>query len=238
MSLIKAILRLLLKLAVVFFLVTLGLVMVFKWVDPPTTSVMLLNYLDARLDGQKKSLNKYQWVNYKNISPYMPLAIIAAEDQTFPYHRGFDFRAMKIAFKFNQRGRSVHGASTISQQVAKNLFLWLGRSYLRKGLEAYFTFLIEALWSKQRILEVYMNIAGMGNNVYGVGAASQYFFKKPASALTAQDAALLAAVLPSPSRLKAVRPSPYVLQRQNWILTHMNLLGGLRYLNSVSALTP
>lgn len=238
MRLIKIILHLLLKAAVVFFLVTLGLVMVFKWVDPPTTSVMALNYLDARLNGQKRSLIKYQWVDYRNISPYMPLAIIAAEDQTFPYHGGFDFRAMKIAFKLNQKGRSIRGASTISQQVAKNLFLWLGRSYLRKGLEAYFTFLIEALWSKQRILEVYMNIAGMGSNVYGVGAASQYFFKKPVSTLTAQDAALLAAVLPSPSRLKAAHPSPYVFQRQNWILTHMNLLGGLRYLNSVSALSP
>ncbi|MEO7558345.1 MAG: monofunctional biosynthetic peptidoglycan transglycosylase [Gammaproteobacteria bacterium] len=238
MRLIKTILRLLLQLAVVFFLATLALVMVFKWVDPPTTSVMVINYLDARLDGQKKSLIKYQWVDYRDVSPYMPLALIAAEDQTFPFHRGFDFRAMKIAFKLNQRGRSIRGASTISQQVAKNLFLWLGRSYLRKGLEAYFTFLIETLWSKQRILEVYMNIAGMGNNVYGVGAASQYFFKKPVGMLTAQDAALLAAVLPGPSRLRAARPSPYVLQRQNWVLTHMNLLGGVRYLNNVSALVP
>ncbi|MEO5703221.1 MAG: monofunctional biosynthetic peptidoglycan transglycosylase, partial [Gammaproteobacteria bacterium] len=142
-------------------------------------------------------------------------------------------RAMKIAFQNNRAGKSIQGASTISQQVAKNLFLWLNRSYLRKGLEAYFTLLIETLWSKQRILEVYMNIAGMGNNVFGVGAASQYFFNKPASMLTPQDAALLAAVLPSPSRLKAARPSAYVRQRQQWILTHMNLLGGIRYLRNI-----
>lgn len=234
MKLLKNVQRFLFRIAVAFFLFTIALVIIFKWVDPPTTSVMTLNYLDARFaDGQKKSLIKYNWVDYNDISPYMPLAVIASEDQTFPYHNGFDFRAMKIAFKLNRAGKSIRGASTISQQVAKNLFLWLGRSYLRKGLEAYFTVLIEMLWSKQRILEVYMNTAGMGNNVFGVGAASQYFFNKPASLLSPQDAALLAAVLPSPSRLKAARPSTYVMQRQGWILSHMNLLGGIRYLKNI-----
>ncbi|MEO5573746.1 MAG: monofunctional biosynthetic peptidoglycan transglycosylase [Gammaproteobacteria bacterium] len=226
--------RLLFKIAIAFFLFTIGLVLLFKWIDPPATSVMIINYIDARFaDGQKKSLIKYQWVDYNDISPYMPLAVIAAEDQTFPFHNGFDFRAMKIAFKLNREGKSIRGASTISQQVAKNLFLWLGRSYLRKGLEAYFTLLIETLWSKQRILEVYMNIAGMGNNMFGAGAASQYFFKKPASMLSPHEAALLAAVLPSPSRLKAARPSAYLRERQRWILTHMNLLGGIGYLKNI-----
>ncbi len=225
--------RFLLKVVVLFLLFTIALVLLFKWVNPPTTSVMAINYLHARFDGQKKSIIKYQWVDYNDISPYMPLAVIASEDQTFPYHYGFDFRAMKIAYKLNQAGKSIRGGSTISQQVAKNLFLWLGRSYLRKGLEAYFTLLIETLWSKQRILEVYMNIAGMGNNVFGVGAASEYFFKKPASLLTPQESALLAAVLPSPSRLKAAYPSPYLLQRQDWVLSHMSLLGGVRYLKDI-----
>lgn len=233
MKILKAIPRFLFKLALIFFLFTVTLVLIFKWVDPPTTAVMAINYLDARFNGQKKSLIKYEWVDYNDISPYMPLAVIASEDQTFPYHNGFDFRAMKIAFKLNREGKSIQGASTISQQVAKNLFLWLGRSYLRKGLEAYFTLLIETLWSKQRILEVYINVAGMGNNVFGVGAASQYFFKKPASLLTPQEAALLAAILPSPSRLKAARPSAYVMQRQAWILSHMNLLGGIKYLKNI-----
>lgn len=176
---------------------------------------------------------RYQWTNYQDISSQLSLAVIAAEDQKFPYHHGFDLGAVRKAFEHNQEGGSLRGASTITQQVAKNLFLWPGRSYLRKGLEAYFALLIELLWTKQRILEVYVNIAQMGDNAFGAGAASRLFFDKPPSQLTPQEAALLAAVLPDPARFNVAHPSDYVLERQRWILTHMRLLGGIGYLKDI-----
>ena len=153
--------------------------------------------------------------------------MIAAEDQNFPTHRGFDVESIQKAIDAAERGRRLRGASTISQQVAKNLFLWSGRSFVRKGLEAYFTVLIELTWPKRRILEVYLNVAELGDGVFGVEAASQRFFKKPAAKLGPSEAALLAAVLPNPIRFRANRPSAYVEERRAWILQQMDQLGGV-----------
>ena len=173
------------------------------------------------------------WVDLDRISPNLPLAVVAAEDQKFPEHWGFDVEAIEKAYSLNQHGHKVRGASTISQQVAKNLYLWSGRSYFRKGLEAYFTVLIEALWPKRRILEVYLNIAEFGYGIYGAEAAAQRFFHKPASRLSRSDAAVLAAVLPNPERLSAAAPSRYVQQRREWILGQMQALGGPEMLGEI-----
>lgn len=167
----------------------------------------------------------------------MALAVIAAEDQKFPQHWGFDWQQIKSAVKENKRRTHVRGASTITQQVAKNLFLWPGRSYVRKGLEAYFTVVLELLWSKQRILEVYLNIAEFSPGVFGVAAASARYFAKSAAGLNAHDAALLAAVLPNPRRLMLSRPSSYLHSRARWIRNQMDQLGGVNYLNTLNAAT-
>jgi len=172
----------------------------------------------------------YDWTPVAQISPHLLVAVIAAEDQRFADHRGFDFEAIEKAAQHNSRGGTVRGASTISQQVAKNLFLWSGRSYVRKGLEAAVTAMIETMWSKRRILEVYVNVAEMGDGVFGAEAASRRFFRKPAASLTASEAALLAAVLPNPTDYRADAPSGYVKRRQQWILKQMRALGGEAWL--------
>ena len=164
------------------------------------------------------------WTHWERISPHAALAVIAAEDQRFFDHHGFDIDSLHDAWDTARRGGSLRGASTISQQVAKNLFLWPGRSFVRKGLEAYLTLELELLWRKRRILEVYLNVAEFGDGVFGIGAASQRFFGKPPNELNEDDAALLAAVLPSPSRLHVDRPSAYVRERQSWIRNQMGHL--------------
>ena len=191
-----------------------------RWVDPPTSAFILRERLTASHPV------RHRWVDDDRISSAMKVAVIAAEDQTFPDHLGFDFKSIDKALEERERGRRVRGASTITQQVAKNLFLWSGRSWIRKSLEAYFTALIELLWSKQRILEVYLNVAEFGPGIYGVGAASEVFFRKSAARLNASEAALLAAVLPNPKRLRASAPSRYVRSRQEWIMGQMQGLGG------------
>jgi len=181
--------------------------------------------LDARVsawrDDDAGYRHRYRWVDIGQISPHAARAVIASEDQNFTAHSGFDFEAIRKAAEHNARGRRVRGASTISQQVAKNLFLWRGRSWLRKSLEAWFTVLIEALWPKERILEVYLNIAEFGRGIYGVEAAAQAFWGKRARDLTRSEAATLAAVLPNPRRYRADAPSPYVQRRRDWILRQM-----------------
>lgn len=213
---------------------SLLLVLPWRWVPPPTSSFMVQNYVQQ--PPESREFYRYTWVPYANISPEMGLAAIAAEDQRFPVHHGFDFEAMEQAIDDYQQGGELRGASTISQQVAKNLYLWSGRSLLRKGLEAWFTALIELLWSKQRILEVYLNTAQFGTHVFGVEAASQQFFERSASELTADEAALLAAVLPGPELYQVDQPSAEVLGRQRWILQQMEQLGGTEYLKTL--LTP
>jgi monofunctional glycosyltransferase len=210
--------------------VTILAVLTLRWVDPPTTAFMLDSRLSATLDGDTKYRVRYQWVDYRNISRHAALAVIAAEDQRFPDHWGFDLKSIDDSIRQARNGKRLRGASTISQQVAKNLFLWKSQSFVRKGLEAYFTVLIETLWPKQRIIEVYLNVAEFGRGVYGVGAASRYFLGKRAAHLTASESALLAAVLPNPRRFKVNAPSSYVLTRRDWILWQMHGLGGTQYL--------
>lgn len=202
-------------------------VLVFRWVPPPASAVML------QRSWSESQAQDYRWTALEDISPHMALAVVAAEDQKFPSHFGFDFASLRDAVSDGSRGEPLRGASTISQQVARNLFLWQGRSYLRKLLEAWFTLLLEAAWPKSRILEVYLNIAETGPQTFGVEAAAQRFFGRPASLLGPEQSALIAASLPNPRRMQASRPSAYMLERQQWILEQMNLLGGTRYLGGI-----
>jgi len=220
-------------LPVLFVLVSVSQVLVLRFVDPPFSTVMAGRQLSAWAGGDWKFGVAYDWRDLERMAPSLPLALIAAEDQNFAEHYGFDFKAIEKARRNNARGRKLRGASTISQQVAKNLFLWPGQSWLRKGLEAWFTVWIELLWPKQRILEVYLNVAQFGRGTWGVEAASRRYFRKPAADLTRTEAALLASVLPSPTRYRVVNPGPYVRQRQQWILGQMNRLGGPALLDSL-----
>jgi monofunctional glycosyltransferase len=193
------------------------LVLLLRWVPPPTTAFML--------EAEIRPVHQH-WVRWAEIAPAARLAVVASEDQKFPEHHGFDFEAIDKALAHNrQRHRSLHGASTISQQTAKNLFLWSGRSYFRKGMEAGFTVLLESFWPKRRILEMYLNIAQFGPDVYGVEEASRRYFGKPAARLSWHEAALLAAVLPNPERLHADRPSAFVQERAEEIEQQMRQLG-------------
>jgi len=207
------------------------LVLALRWIHPPTSAFMLGTRLAALATGDRSYTTHYRWVDLEHISPQAALAVIAAEDQQFPFHAGFDFRSIREAVRHNAGSHSVRGASTISQQVAKNLFLWSGQSYLRKGLEAAVTVLIERCWPKERILEVYLNIAEFGRGIYGVQAAAQHFFHEDARGLNRDDSALLAAVLPNPRRYRVDAPSHYVLARRDWIAQQMADLGGTAYLN-------
>lgn len=207
--------------------------MSFRWTPPPSSAFIMQKRVENRFFKEKPAPVHYRWVSRKTIPPLMGLAVITAEDQKFPVHNGFDFESISDALEKNKKSRRVRGASTITQQMAKNLFLWSDKSYIRKALEAWYTVLIELLWPKQRILEVYLNIAEFGDGVYGVAAASKILLKKEHTKLTMQDTAILAAVLPSPKRMHADRPSPYVLGRVQWIEQQMEQLGGLEYLKNL-----
>lgn len=208
-------------------------VLALRFVHPVTSAFILESYAQAWLRRDFGYQATYRWTDYADISRHAKLAVIASEDQKFAFHPGFDFEAIDHALKERESGRRLRGASTISQQVAKNLFLWPGQSFLRKGLEAYFTLLIEAAWTKQRILEVYLNVAEFGTGLYGVGAAAPAFFQTTPARLTRAQAALLAAVLPAPAHLHADRPSAYLIRRQAWIIEQMNALGGEAYIRDV-----
>jgi monofunctional biosynthetic peptidoglycan transglycosylase len=225
-SLLVRLLRLLAFLAMAWVLVTVVLVLALRWLNPPTSAFILSDRIGVATAAKPTYRVRHTWTSWERIAGPMKVAVIAAEDQTFPAHNGFDFKSIDQALEERERGRRVRGASTISQQVAKNLFLWNGRNWIRKGLEAYFTVLIEVMWPKQRILEVYLNVAEFGRGVYGVGAASEAFFRKKPARLSSADAALLAAVLPNPKRLRADSPSRYVRSRQRWIMGQMRGLGG------------
>jgi len=218
--------------ALAFAVLTALPVVAMRWWDPFSSSFMLRAQLAAANDSNYRT--RFVWVDLERISPHAAVAVIAAEDQQFPFHDGFDLKSIREAVRENASRRRPRGASTITQQVAKNLFLWNGASYLRKGLEAWFTVLLEACWPKERILEVYLNIAEFGPGIYGVEAASQKFFRKPAARLDRYEAATLAAVLPNPRRLHADRPSRYVAERRDWILSQMRGLGGRAYLEEVA----
>lgn len=203
----------------------------FSFMPVPFSAVMAERQISAWLGGNFSYVAHSDWVGMDEISPWMPMAVIAAEDQKFPLHWGFDVQAIQMALDHNERNeKRIRGASTLSQQTAKNMFLWDGRSWLRKGLEAGLTVGIETVWTKRRILTVYLNIAEFGDGVFGVEAAAQRYFHKPAKRLTPSEAALLAAVLPNPLRYRADAPSGYVRSRQQWIQRQMRQLGGEGYL--------
>jgi monofunctional biosynthetic peptidoglycan transglycosylase len=220
------------KIVFYFLIISVGSVGVFKFIPIPFTLTMMDQKLESLLDGDDSEIH-YAWRSYNNVSREMHLAVIAAEDQLFPDHFGFDFKHMQIAYKNNLRGKKVRGASTISQQVAKNVFLWQSRSYIRKALEVYFTFLIEIIWGKQRILEVYVNVAEMGKNTFGAEAAAQKYFGISAKNLTREQAAKLAAVLPSPRKWSVTKPGPYVSRRVPKITRQMRALGGTAYIKDL-----
>jgi monofunctional glycosyltransferase len=206
-----------------------------RWINPWGSAFMLEARLAAFSTGEHDYQTRYQWVDLEEISGNAAIAVIASEDQQFPFHTGFDFKSIREAVRSNAHGSKTRGASTISQQVAKNLFLWSGGGYFRKGLEAGCTLLIEWLWPKERILEIYLNIAEFGRGTYGVEAASQRYFNRHARRLSREQGALLAAVLPSPRRFRIEAPSRYVLSRRDWILRQMTDLGGIHYLDALDA---
>jgi monofunctional biosynthetic peptidoglycan transglycosylase len=204
------------------------LVVLFRWVPVPITPLMLIRNVE-QYQNNKPLVLKHDWVSIDKISKNLQLAVICSEDQNFLNHHGFDFKAIQKAMDNNQKGRRIKGASTISQQTAKNVFLWPQRSWLRKGLEAYFTFLIELIWPKERIMEVYLNSIEMGNGVYGAEAASKFWFKKSAIKLNRNEAAALAAILPNPLRYRANPATNYIEGRKSWIVRQMGFYGPLDY---------
>ncbi|MCR6662822.1 MAG: monofunctional biosynthetic peptidoglycan transglycosylase [Luteimonas sp.] len=230
-------LRRLLMLPVLFVALTVGQVLVLRFVDPLFTSFMAIRQFEAWGQGDWSFRIAYDWRDMDDIAPALPVAVVAAEDQDFANHRGFDLQAIEHARKRNEQGGRLRGGSTISQQLAKNLFLWQGSSmpsrWLRKGVETWYTFLIESLWPKGRILEVYANVVEFGDGVYGAQAAARTYFRRDADALTLPQAARLAAVLPSPKRYSVANPGPYVQRRARWIERNVRQIGGTSYLEAL-----
>ncbi|HKL19009.1 MAG TPA: monofunctional biosynthetic peptidoglycan transglycosylase [Halalkalibaculum sp.] len=208
-------------------------VLLLKWFHPPTSAFMLQRQLEVSLDDNQDFEINYEWADWQEISPYVKVAAITSEDQRYADHWGLDMDAIEQAIDEHQRGESLRGASTITQQTAKNLFLWPGQSFVRKGIEAYFALLMEGLLSKKRILEIYLNIAEFGNGVYGVKAASNIYFNTEPSDLDMMQSALMVTALPSPRRYNLADPSPYMIERRNWILQYMFYLGNTDYLKKL-----
>jgi len=206
------------KIFIILFIAQFVYILLLKWINPPITMTQFVSWITGH--GLKRD-----YVDRDDISYHAKLAVISSEDQLFPDHSGFDWKSIKKAMKYNEKkpGR-IRGASTISQQVAKNVFLWQGRSFIRKGFELYFTFMIELVWGKKRILEMYLNVIEMGDGVFGIEAAAQKYFKKPAKNLTRQEAAMITACLPNPKRYKVSPPSRYVLSRSRWVMQQMGFL--------------
>jgi monofunctional biosynthetic peptidoglycan transglycosylase len=227
------VLKFILKTIMWFFIISIGLTIIYRFVPVPVTPLMIIRCVEQKQDGKDMMLKK-DWVPYDEISPALPLAVVAAEDQLFLDHYGFDFNAIEKALKNNEKKskrKKMKGASTISQQTAKNVFLWPSRTWVRKGFEVYFTGLIEIFWSKQRILEVYLNVVEMGDGVYGAEAAARHHFKKSAAKLSRSEAAAIAACLPNPRKWSASKPTGYISGRQAWILRNMNNIERLDFEN-------
>ena len=212
---------------ITFFFLSIFTVIIFRWVPIPFTPLMIIRNAEQWSKGEKAAFN-HKWVSMDKISSNLAKAVIVSEDQKFIEHFGFDFEAIEKAFEKNKTRKRIKGGSTITQQTAKNVFLWPQRSYVRKGFEVYFSFLIEIFWDKERILEVYLNSIEMGNGIYGAEAASQHWFRKPASKLSKYEAASIAAILPNPRKYKATSSSNYIENRKNWILRQMNYFGPLK----------
>jgi len=227
---IKRFFRFLMRMFLFGFLASILWVLIYRWLPVPFTPLMGIRLVEQVVDGKGVRFEK-DWVSIDEISPSLQLAVVSSEDQLFLDHFGFDIEAIKRAMKHNKKKKkkNIRGASTISQQTAKNVFLWQGRNWIRKGLEVYFTGLIELIWSKERILEVYLNVIEMGDGIYGAEAASQVYFNRPAEKLSAHQAALIAATLPNPRKYSAVKPSNYIKGRQQWILRQMKNIGKLDF---------
>lgn len=218
--------RLVLRLTLWFLGLSVGLTALYSFVPVPFTLLMVRRTIEQMFDSKRDVRWEKDWVSLKEISPHLQLAVVCAEDQEFLEHEGFDFEAIEKAYKHNQKSTRKRGASTISQQTAKNVFLWPARSWLRKGLEVYFTFLIETLWSKERIMTAYLNVIEYGDGIYGAEAAARHYFNKSAKDLNRKEAALLAAVLPNPLNYSVTNPQPNVRERQSWIIRQMRYWGG------------
>ncbi|MFD2563390.1 monofunctional biosynthetic peptidoglycan transglycosylase [Aquimarina rubra] len=217
----KKIFRFVYKGILIFFLLSILWVLIYKWIDISVTPLMGIRHFQS----ENKITGKHQWVSLKDISKNLQLAVICSEDQRFMEHHGFDTKAIEKAISEHKSGKRLRGASTISQQTAKNVFLWPQRSWVRKGLESYFTFLIETFWSKERILEVYLNSIEMGNGIYGAEAAAKFWFNKSSKDLQPNESAAIAAILPNPRKYLANPPSAYVQERKKWILQQMRNYG-------------
>jgi monofunctional glycosyltransferase len=222
---IRKILKTVLKVIMWFFIASIVSTILFRWVPVPVTPLMLKRCVEQKIDGKEMKLRK-DWESLDNISPHLQLAVVCSEDQNFLLHYGFDFKALKKAMMNNEKGKRLRGGSTISQQTAKNVFLWDGRNYVRKAFEAYFTLLIETFWSKERIMEVYLNVIEFGDGVYGAEAAARHYFKKPAARLTREEAAMLAALLPNPRAYGKNIHGKYIQGRKVWTLQQMRFWGG------------
>ncbi|MFN0035881.1 MAG: monofunctional biosynthetic peptidoglycan transglycosylase [Saprospiraceae bacterium] len=218
--------RLIFKLALWFFGTTIGFTILFAFLPIPVTPLMIQRCWQQAWDDKREVRLRHDWVSFREISPHLQLAVVCAEDQDFLEHEGFDFEAIEKAYKHNKKSKRKRGASTISQQTAKNVFLWPSRSWIRKGFEVYFTFLIETIWSKERIMTAYLNSIEFGDGIYGAEAAARHFFGKSAKAINRQESALLASVLTNPLELKVENPSWKVRQKQQWVLSQMRMWGG------------
>ena len=216
------------RIALAFFALSIFSVILFRFVPIPVTPLMLLRCIDQKIKGNSMKLDK-TWVSIDEISPNLQLAAFCSEDQDFLNHHGFNFAAIKDAWKHDEHSKRLRGASTISQQTAKNVFLSTRRSWIRKGFETYFTFLIELFWSKKRIMEVYLNVVELGKGIYGAEAASEFYYHKPAKDLTIPEAAALASILPDPLKWSPVKPGPYLTERIQWIQDQMYHYGTLDY---------
>lgn len=224
----KRIFKFIFKLLLWLLVISIGMVFLYKWVPVPVTPLMVIRSVENYQD-QKPMGWKHDWVSLDQISKNLQLAVICSEDQNFLKHNGFDVEAIEKAYLDNKKGKRIKGASTISQQTAKNVFLWTQRSWFRKGLEVYFTFLIESIWSKERIMEVYLNSIEMGPGIYGAEAAAIYWYKKPASKLSQYESASIAAILPNPLKYKANPATNYIERRKIWIVRQMGYFGKLDY---------
>ena len=225
---IKRLFKFFFKLILWLLAIPIMAVIIFKWVPVPATPLMLVRYFEQK-KSDKETVWKHDWVSIDEISKNLQLAVICSEDQNFLKHSGFDMKAIEKAYDRNKKGKKIRGASTISQQTAKNVFLFPHRSWVRKGLETYVTFFIELIWSKERIMEVYLNSIEMGDGIYGAEAASQYWFKKSASKLSKSEAAAIAAILPRPLKYRANPPTVYIANRKLWIMKQMSFHGPINY---------
>lgn len=224
----KILLKVLRWLFISFFISTIGTVLCYRWIPVAITPLMIIRNIENFKDGKPIEIF-HQWVDIGKMSQYMPLAVIASEDQNFLRHHGFDFKAIKQAVSEKKNGKRIRGASTISQQTAKNVFLWPASTWTRKALETYFTVLIEIFWSKERIIEVYLNSIEMGPNIYGIEAVAQRHFGCSSSDLRRSDCALIAATLPNPIKYSSFAPSTYMRKRQKEIMRQMNILSRNSY---------